>query len=81
MPINDGETYVTLLALNRAPTPKENIYFDFDVFIMCLLGSTPSALDSKAVALRELLTTLLGVRALVINFLGGVAMEPSKVCL
>ena len=66
------ETYVILIGLKRAPTPKENIYFDFDVFIMCLLGSTSNARYSRAVALRELLTTLPGVRDLLISFLGGV---------
>ena len=60
------------MGLKRAPTPNENICFDFDVFMMCLLGSTTKARYNRAVALRELLTTLPGVRDLVRIFFGGV---------
>ena len=65
-------TYVILIGLKRGPTPNENICFDLDVFITCLLGSTTNARCNRAVALRELLTTLPGVRDLVISFFVGV---------
>ena len=63
-------TYKGVPALNLCPIPKENICFDFDVFIECLCGWMPNARDRRAPALLELLTTFCGVLDLITSFLG-----------